>query len=119
ASRDHVTCHEIGHSLGLHHWGNPPQSDGPAGATCMNANTPNGPTTLHPIDVDHINDYPYTRWPRPRGLRVVRGPEAEPTMVAAALGAIAASGAEQPTSTDALAAAADAIVRGRIVEVAA
>jgi hypothetical protein len=59
ASRDHVTCHELGHTLGMRHWGNPPQSEGPQAATCMNANTPDGPTTLDQIDIDHINAYPY------------------------------------------------------------
>jgi hypothetical protein len=58
-SRDHVACHELGHTLGLRHWGNPPQSEGPDAATCMNANTPDGPTGLHQLDVDHINEYPY------------------------------------------------------------
>lgn len=65
-SRHHVACHELGHTLGLRHWGNPPESAGPAAATCMNANTPNGPTTLHAIDIDHINAYDYSsvdpRW---------------------------------------------------------
>ena len=59
ASRDYVTCHELGHTVGLRHWGNPPQSSGPVGATCMNVNTPDGPTDLHPADREHIDAYPY------------------------------------------------------------
>jgi len=57
ASRDYMACHELGHTLGLRHWGNPPESDGPAAATCMNADTPNGPTDLHEFDRDHLNAY--------------------------------------------------------------
>ncbi len=57
ASRDHISCHELGHTIGLRHWGNPPESDAPRAATCMNADTPNGPTTLHPNDADHIRQY--------------------------------------------------------------
>jgi len=56
-SRTHLACHEIGHSIGLRHWGNPPISDGPTAATCMNADTPNGPVGLHGFDRDHINVY--------------------------------------------------------------
>ena len=74
ASRAHIACHELGHTLGLRHWGNPPETDGPAGATCMNANTPNGPTTLHETDVDHINAYPYKVWPKTYRLEIVQAP---------------------------------------------
>lgn len=64
ASRIHIACHELGHTIGLHHWGNPPQSEGPAGTTCMNVNTPDGPMMLNRLDIDHINAYPYrTRRP--------------------------------------------------------
>jgi hypothetical protein len=66
ASRDYMTCHELGHTLGLRHWGNPPESGGPAAQTCMNADTPDGATDLHQIDVGHINEYQYVsprRWP--------------------------------------------------------
>lgn len=58
-SRDHITCHELGHTLGLRHWGNPPESPGPVGATCMHANAPDGPVNLHQFDIDHINAYPH------------------------------------------------------------
>lgn len=57
ASRDHLACHEMGHTLGLRHWGNPPRTDGPAAATCLNADTPNGPLDLHEADIDHIRGY--------------------------------------------------------------
>ncbi len=56
-SRTHLACHEIGHTIGLRHWGNPPASHGPQAATCMNWNTPDGPTRLHRFDRDHINAY--------------------------------------------------------------
>lgn len=57
ASRGHIACHELGHTLGLKHWGNPPHSDGPVAATCLNANTPDGPVDLHEFDRSRINDY--------------------------------------------------------------
>ena len=57
ASRDHIACHEFGHTLGLRHWGNPPQSQGPEAATCLNANTPDGPTDLHEFDRAQIDAY--------------------------------------------------------------
>jgi hypothetical protein len=62
ASTNHIACHELGHTLGLRHWGNPPESEGPVGATCMNADTPNGAIDLHEADRKNINAY----YPRPR-----------------------------------------------------
>ena len=73
-SRDHVACHEFGHTVGLRHWGNPPDSVGPSAATCMNANTPNGPTELHQNDVDHINAYHYVAPPPSRRMELVSQP---------------------------------------------
>ena len=57
ASRDYMACHELGHTVGLHHWGNPPISDGPARPTCMSPDVPNGPTHLHKWDIQAINGY--------------------------------------------------------------
>jgi hypothetical protein len=56
-SRDYMACHELGHTIGLHHWGNPPLSDGPERPTCMQADVPNGPTNLHRWDIEDINMY--------------------------------------------------------------
>jgi hypothetical protein len=60
-SLDYIACHELGHTIGLHHWGNPPITDGPARATCMQADVPNGPTDLHRWDKEDIDMY----YPRP------------------------------------------------------
>lgn len=119
ASRDHVTCHELGHTVGLRHWGNPPHSAGPAAETCMNTNTPDGPTGLHQVDVDHIDAYPY-RVPRlSPGVRVVRAPSDDLTVATASLagGMVGASEVEVPTSLVELVGSADAVVRGRVVAV--
>ena len=61
ASRDYMACHELGHTIGLHHWGNPPISPGPARPTCMQPDVPNGPTDLHRWDREDINMY----YPKP------------------------------------------------------
>jgi len=110
-SRDHVACHELGHTLGLRHWGNPPESAGPAAVTCMNANTPNGPTTLHQIDIDHINAYEYRTQVPPQWRPYVLislglSPFVDPSEVEAA------------GSLEEMSASADAVVLGRITDVA-
>ena len=110
-SRDHVACHELGHTLGLRHWGNPPESAGPVAATCMNSNTPNGPTTLHQIDIDHIDAYEYRTQAPPQWRPYVLmslglSPLVDPSEVEAA------------GSLEEMAASADAVVVGRIADVA-
>jgi hypothetical protein len=118
-SREHVACHELGHTLGLRHWGNPPQSAGPAAATCMTANTPNGATSLHQIDIDHIDAYPYRVPRRSPALWLVRGP-GDGRIVAGGPGKIVgASEVEQFGSLEALVAGADLIVHGRVTAVEA
>ncbi|HEX6140895.1 MAG TPA: hypothetical protein VF013_10630 [Candidatus Limnocylindria bacterium] len=57
ASRLSLACHEMGHTIGLRHWGNPPRSMGPAARTCMQPDVPDGPTDLDRRDRDHIDAY--------------------------------------------------------------
>jgi hypothetical protein len=121
-SRDHVACHELGHTLGLRHWGNPPNSAAPEASTCMNANTPDGPPNLHQVDVEHIDLYRYSTLPpsrnqRPMDIRtdgdrrlLVTGWEDV---------AIDALQLEHYDSLPAMVAGSDAVVVGRIVDVAA
>jgi len=116
-SRDHVACHELGHTVGLLHWGNPPTSDGPAAATCMNADTPNGPTGLHPNDIDHINAYHYVAPPPSRRMMLVHRPEPSLTSIAGA--PVEAVQLERPGSLSEMARSSDAVVRGTIMAVAA
>ena len=114
-SRDHVACHEFGHTIGLRHWGNPPDSVGPSAATCMNANTPNGPTVLHQIDIDHINAYRYVAPPPSKRMKMVSGPADAIRQVGNA--GVEALEAERYASLRDLTRASDAIVRGTIVAV--
>ena len=122
ASRDHVACHELGHSLGLRHWGNPPQSVGPPAATCMNANTPDGPTNLHQVDWDHIERYRYTIHPPSRSQRPVdrvSDPTETRTSAWEEIAAVELLELESYESLIDMSAAADAVVRGRITSVTA
>lgn len=115
-SRDHVTCHELGHTIGLRHWGNPPQTSGSeVAATCMNANTPDGPLTLHPVDIDHINAYAYRTAPGRRHLPLEGPSTTEPSQLMPWHGFLQADQVEDPRSLRELTRSADAVVRGEIV----
>jgi hypothetical protein len=115
ASRDYVACHELGHTLGLRHWGNPPHSEGPAAATCMNADTPDGPTDLHQFDVDHINAY-YAAPTPSRGFRGAHVASRESGSSIAMLGGgVHAVELERYHSLAALTRSADVVVHAEIV----
>ena len=119
ASRDHVTCHELGHTIGLRHWGNPPASRGPEAYTCMHANTPDGPVSLHQIDVDHINAYSYDTRPPFRLRHTVRAPaqDGAAPMLSWGGSAVEAMELEHVASLAELTRSADVVVRGRITDV--
>ncbi|HEX2194591.1 MAG TPA: hypothetical protein VHK63_06525 [Candidatus Limnocylindria bacterium] len=68
-SRTHLACHELGHTVGLRHWGNPPVTDPPTAATCMTANTPDGTPLLHRWDRANINAYYRPMRPEPTPQR--------------------------------------------------
>lgn len=114
ASRGHIACHELGHTVGLRHWGNPPETDGPIGATCMNANTPNGPASLHQTDIDHLNRYQFPVIPTPAGVRVVRDPAPEIAFLGTSSGSLHALETGGATTLAGLIDGSDAVVHGRI-----
>ncbi len=111
-SRDHVACHELGHTVGLRHWGNPPNSAGPSAATCMNADTPNGPADLHQIDRDHIDAYHYVAPPPSRRMRLAGdGPMGDGTVMATQV--------ERYESLAEMTRGADVVIAGTVIAVQA
>jgi hypothetical protein len=119
-SRDYVACHELGHTIGLRHWGNPPESSGPVGATCMNADTPDGPTDLSQAEIDHINAYPYAVRVRARNLEERAFGDPLPKSISSwPASGVGAMEVERYATLGELAVAADAVVRGRVVRVEA
>jgi hypothetical protein len=119
-SRDHVACHELGHTLGLRHWGNPPQTAGPSAATCMNANTPDGPPNLHQVDWDHIDAYRYTMHPPSRRSFPMDDFASEPAPRPSAWADtfVEAIELDHYATLPEMARGSDAVVRGRVVGVA-
>jgi hypothetical protein len=120
-SRDHVTCHELGHTLGLRHWGNPPESAGPPAATCMNSDIFDGPTGLHQVDRDHIDAYRYTMHPPSRRQVPIDQAPTRPTPLFSAWGdtVVEALELEHYATLPEMARGSDAVVLGRVVDVAA
>jgi hypothetical protein len=119
ASRDYVTCHEMGHTIGLRHWGNPPETSGTdVGATCMNADTPNGPTGLHQYDIDHITASHSRRdpWPGRRLIAAPREPRPRQQLLPWA-GRLDALEVDSANSLAELVTTSDAVVRARVVAV--
>jgi hypothetical protein len=115
-SRAYVACHELGHTIGLRHWGNPPESSGPVAATCMNADTPDGPTDLSQAEIDHINAYPYAVRVRTRNFEErAFGDPLPKTISSWPAGGVEALETERYASLAELTHAADAVVRARVV----
>jgi hypothetical protein len=113
-SRAYVACHELGHTVGLSHWGNPPESSGPPAATCMQADVADGPTNLDPADVARIDAYPY---PLRRPGRHVLLAGASGVLPFGA-GGVQALEIERVATLSALVSGSDAVVRGRVAAVA-
>ena len=117
-SRDYVACHELGHTVGLRHWGNPPESSGPVAATCMNADTPDGPTDLSQAEIAHINAYPYAVKVHARNFEERAFGDPLPKAISSwPASGVGAMEVEHYATLDELAAASDAVVRGRIAGV--
>ena len=120
-SRDHVTCHELGHTLGLRHWGNPPESVGPPAETCMNSDTPDGPPNLHQVDHEHINAYLYSMHSPSRNQRPMDIPTDRERLLLTSWSDTVAEAIEldQYASLAELTRGSDAVVRGRVLDVGA
>jgi hypothetical protein len=116
-SRDYVACHEMGHTVGLRHWGNPPESEGPIAATCMNADTPDGPTDLSADDVARIDAYTYVRQPSTRHRFLAGEDQRRPSGAFAAGGGLQALEVERASTIAGLSASADAVVVAHVVAV--
>jgi hypothetical protein len=83
----------------------------------MHANTPNGPTSLHQTDIDHLNRYRFPVHPTPAGVRIVRAPAPQVAFLGLPAGPLHALETGEATSLPELIGGSDAVVHARVTAV--